>query len=153
MTAFDPATIRLLREQLRLTDVQHRRDLLQRTKQPANAKSKVARALDKRIGESLRVSRDLSRLITLMEALNAEEPDAIAPIGPTPEPYDFGDLGSKPDDSAAVLAEHLEQIGRDTERCVCGCDNSATECFCGQNCECNALDDCPICDGNSEAGL
>lgn len=141
MAAFDPATIRLLREQLRLTDVQHRRDLLQRTKQPVNSKMKVARALDKRIGESLCVSRDLSRLITLMEALNAEEPDAVRAAGPQPEPYDFGDSGSKPDDST------------DTERCLCGCDDSATECFCGQNCECNALDDCPICDGNSEAGL
>lgn len=77
MAAFDPATIRLLRELLRDTNAQHKRDLGRRSKLPANSKSKMAQGLDDRIGQAVRVARDLDRLIPFMEALNREQPDAV----------------------------------------------------------------------------
>lgn len=65
---FDPATVRLLSELLRDTNAQHKRDLTQRTKLPTNSKSKMAQRLDSRIGEAVRVARDLDRLLGGQEA-------------------------------------------------------------------------------------
>lgn len=79
MAAFDPATVRLLSEQLRDTNAQHKRDLNQRSKLPANSKSKMAQRLDSRISEAVRVTRDLQRLLDFMQGVNQLQPGQDEP--------------------------------------------------------------------------
>lgn len=77
MAAFDPATIRMQREQLRETNAQHKRDLNQLRKFKPSSKSKMAEALRGRISEAVRVSRDLERLIAFMQGANEAHEAAV----------------------------------------------------------------------------
>lgn len=104
MAGFDPATIQLQRELLAQTTAQHRRDLDHLRKFQPTSKDKRAEALRVRIGEAVRVSRDLEGLIAFMEAVveHADlralvEPTAAADLGPG---YKGGDL--RPDENGAI---------------------------------------------------
>lgn len=101
MAAFDPATIHLLREQLRETNAQHKRDLDQLRKFQPNSKDSRAEALRERIGKAVRVGRDLEWLLDLTQRLTDQADrhaaertaaglDPAGPLSHTPLATAFG---------------------------------------------------------------
>lgn len=57
----------------------------------------------------------------------------------------------------AIEAGLYDQLDAESDAegngCSCGCawDGAIRDCFCGQNCKCDTLGECPACDTKSEA--
>lgn len=84
---FHPTTIRLLQEQQRDLDAQHKRDVGRLAKLNVESKSLMAQKLRDRLRESIEVIRNLQRLIDFMQGVNelAAQPGQNAPTAAEPD--------------------------------------------------------------------